>query len=80
MERDGSVAGEDEDFEVAAASFDLFDAYADALRPFFSAVVRSETVRWFSVPAAGLDHPVFTMVSAAGSAAHQRPRHGHPDQ
>ena len=67
MERDGSLAGDDDDFEVAAASFDLFDAYADALRPFFSAVVRSETVRWFSVPAAGLDHPVFTMVLQRGA-------------
>ena len=69
MQKDGSLAGEhDSDvvFEVAAASFDLFDAYEGALRPLFGMVMRSSTLRWFSVPNAGLDSPVFTAVLERG--------------
>lgn len=66
MEKDGSLAGDAPDLEVAAASFDLFDAYEGALRSFFTTVLKSEGLRWFSVPAAGLDHPVFTMVLQRG--------------
>lgn len=66
MEKDGSVVDDAAGIEVAAASFDLFDAYEGALRSFFTTVLKSETVRWFSVPAAGLDHPVFTIVLERG--------------
>ena len=69
MQKDGSLAGEhdsDVAFEVAAASFDLFDAYEGALRPLFGMVMRSGTLRWFSVPNAGLDSPVFTAVLERG--------------
>jgi phosphoglycerate dehydrogenase-like enzyme len=66
MERDGSVADDTTGLDVAAASFDLFDAYEGALRSFFTTVLKSETVRWFSVPAAGLDHPVFAIVLERG--------------
>ncbi len=69
MQKDGSLgegAGGDVEFEVAAASFDLFDAYEGALRPFFGMVLQSTTLRWFSVPNAGLDSPVFTAVLERG--------------
>ena len=54
------------DFDVAAAAFDLFDAYQGALRPLFGRVLSSTTLRWFSVPNAGLDSPVFTTVLERG--------------
>jgi phosphoglycerate dehydrogenase-like enzyme len=66
MEKDGSLPEDANGLEVAAASFDLFDAYEGALRSFFVTVLKSETLRWFSVPAAGLDHPVFTAVLQRG--------------
>jgi phosphoglycerate dehydrogenase-like enzyme len=69
MHKDGSLAGghhRDVEFDVAAAAFDLFDAYEGALRPFFGLVLRSTTLRWFSVPNAGLDSPVFTAVLERG--------------
>jgi phosphoglycerate dehydrogenase-like enzyme len=69
MQKDGTLAGDhehDAEFEVAAASFDLFDAYEGALRPLFGMVLRSTTLRWFSVPNAGLDSPVFTTVLERG--------------
>ncbi len=66
MQKDGSLATDAQDIEVAAAAFDLFDAYEGALRPFFGMVMRSETLRWFSVPNAGLDSPVFTAVLERG--------------
>ena len=67
MQKDGSLADRDDvDFEVAAAAFDLFDAYEGALRPFFGKVLSSTTLRWFSVPNAGLDSPVFTTVLERG--------------
>jgi phosphoglycerate dehydrogenase-like enzyme len=67
MQRDGSLADRDDvDFEVAAAAFDLFDVYEGALRPFFGKVLSSTTLRWFSVPNAGLDSPVFTTVLERG--------------
>ena len=66
MQKDGSLAADASDIEVAAAAFDLFDAYEGALRPFFGMVMRSATLRWFSVPNAGLDSPVFTAVLERG--------------
>jgi len=70
MQKDGSLpGGADRDtvaIDVAAAAFDLFDAYEGALRPFFGMVMRSTTLRWFSVPNAGLDSPVFTAVLERG--------------
>ena len=66
MQKDGSLAADASDIDVAAAAFDLFDAYEGALRPFFGMVMRSETLRWFSVPNAGLDSPVFTAVLERG--------------
>ncbi len=66
MQKDGSLTADASDIEVAAAAFDLFDAYEGALRPFFGMVMRSATLRWFSVPNAGLDSPVFTAVLERG--------------
>ena len=66
MQKDGSLATDASDIEVAAAAFDLFDAYEGALRPFFGMVTRSATLRWFSVPNAGLDSPVFTAGARTG--------------
>jgi phosphoglycerate dehydrogenase-like enzyme len=70
VQKDGSLPGGPDrgavEFEVAAAAFDLFDAYEGALRPFFGMVLRSTTLRWFSVPNAGLDTPVFTSVLERG--------------
>ena len=67
MQKDGSLAeGDDVDCDVAAASFDLFDAYEGALRPFFGKVLSSTALRWLSVPNAGLDSPAFTTVLERG--------------
>jgi phosphoglycerate dehydrogenase-like enzyme len=66
VQKDGSLAADASGIEVAAAAFDLFDAYEGALRPFFGMVMRSGTLRWFSVPNAGLDSPVFTAVLERG--------------
>ncbi|HMK10619.1 MAG TPA: hypothetical protein VK461_03510, partial [Acidimicrobiales bacterium] len=68
MQKDGSLAGKrtSVDIDVAAAAFDLFDAYEGALRPFFAAISASTTLRWLSVPNAGLDSPVFTKMLERG--------------
>ena len=66
MQKDGTLADGDADIDVAAASFDLFDAYEGALRPFFGMVLRSATLGWLSVPNAGLDTPVFTTILERG--------------
>jgi phosphoglycerate dehydrogenase-like enzyme len=66
MQKDGSLAADASDIDVAAAAFDLFDAYEGALRPFFGTVLRSSSLRWLSVPNAGLDTPVFTTILERG--------------
>ncbi|HTN80259.1 MAG TPA: D-2-hydroxyacid dehydrogenase [Acidimicrobiales bacterium] len=68
MQKDGSLARKQKrvDIDVAAAAFDLFDAYEGALRPFFAAIGSSTTLRWLSVPNAGLDSPVFSSMLARG--------------
>ena len=66
------LAWDDAGIEVAWATADLFGAGAP-IRPFFSLVSSSSSLRWLQSPAAGVDDPLFARLLERGvrlSSAH----------
>ena len=57
----------DTDIEIAWASRDLYvDVGGPQIREFMVSVLKSENVRWFHSGGAGMDHPIFGMISKKG--------------
>ena len=66
--RDGcAVSVEEVQLEIAWASRDLYlDLEHSRVRDFMVAALKSDTLRWFQSGGAGVDHPVFGMISRKG--------------
>ncbi len=61
------VSAEEARLEIAWASRDLFDDLEHSrVRDFMVTVLKSDTLRWFQSGGAGVDHPVFGMISRKG--------------